>query len=213
MDWYLVSQDRVQIWAAQLAANDFPPVCAMTGAPAETWRKFRFATPPAWAYVLLLLVCTGVGLLIIFVLMWAVSFRASGYLPLTRASRRKLTLAKWIPVGLMVLTFVLWIAAAILGLRSNDATASTIAGSLLVIGLLSFLAGLAGRLVITRIAGPRARVMERQPGQYDQVVELRNVHPAFVMAVNQLHSARAAYHASVQSMQAEPNRPPLPGST
>jgi hypothetical protein len=210
LDWYLVSQDRVQIWAAQLAANDFPPVCAMTGAPAETWRKFRFATPPAWAYVLLLLVCTGVGLLIIFVLMWAVSLRASGYLPLTRASRRKVTLATWIPIGLIVLTFVLWIAAAILGLRSNDSTTSTIAGSLLIIGLLSFLAGLAGRLVITRIAGPRARVMERLPGQYGQVVELRNVHPAFVMAVNQLYAARAAYAAS---MQAEPIRPSLPGST
>ena len=48
--------DRVQIWASQLAANDFPPVCAMTGRPAETWRKFRFATPPDWAYALLALV-------------------------------------------------------------------------------------------------------------------------------------------------------------
>jgi hypothetical protein len=210
LDWSLVSQDRVQIWAAQLAANDFPPVCAMTGAPAETWRKFRFATPPAWAYVLLLLLCTGVGLLIIAVLMWAVSFRASGYLPLTRASRRKLALATWIPIGLIVLTVVLWIAAAIVGLGSNDPNASTIAGGLLVVGLLTFLAGVAGRLVISRIAGPRARVMERRPGQYDQIVELRNVHPAFVMAVNQMHSARAAYQAG---QRADPNQSLLPGST
>jgi hypothetical protein len=181
----------------------------MTGAPAETWRKFRFATPPAWAYVLLLLVCTGVGLLIIFVLMWAVSFRASGFLPLTRASRRKVTLARWVPVGLLVLAVVSWIAAAILGLGSNDQTASTIAGSLLIGGLLAFLAGLAGRLVISRIAGPRAKVMERQPGQYDQVVELRNVHPAFVMAVNQLHRARAAHYAP---LTADPYRPTPPGS-
>lgn len=209
MDWSLVSQDRVQIWAAQLAANDFPPVCAMTGAPAETWRKFRFATAPAWAYVLLLLVCTGVGLLIIAVLMWAVSYRATGYLPLTRASRRKLTLATWIPIGLIVLTFVLWIAAAIVGLGSNDPTASTIAGVLLIVGILTVIAGVAGRLVISRIAGPRAKVMERQAGQYDQVVELRNVHPAFVMAVNQLHSARASHYASLTG---DPNRPLLPGS-
>ena len=51
--------DRIQIWASQLAANDFPPVCAMTGRPAETWRKFRFATPPDWAYALLALVVLG----------------------------------------------------------------------------------------------------------------------------------------------------------
>lgn|GEM_PF-2904422 len=31
----------VAIWASQLAANDFPPVCAMTGRPAETWREFH----------------------------------------------------------------------------------------------------------------------------------------------------------------------------
>jgi hypothetical protein len=209
LDWSLVSQDRVQIWAAQLAANDFPPVCAMTGAPAETWRKFRFATAPAWAYVLLLLICTGVGLLIIGVLMWAVSFRASGHLPLTRASRRKLAIVNWLPVVLIVLSLVLWIGALVVGFNSNDQTA-TIAAGLLLLGLIAGTTGLFGWVVIRRIAGPHARVMERRPGQYDQVVELRNVHPAFVMAVNQLHSARDAHYASPQ---AEPNRPLLPGST
>ena len=42
--------NRVQIWASQLAANDFPPVCAMTGAPAEAWRKFTFSKTPPWAF-------------------------------------------------------------------------------------------------------------------------------------------------------------------
>ena len=181
----------------------------MTGAPAETWRKFRFATAPAWAYVLLLLVCTGVGLLIIGVLIWAVSFRASGYLPLTRASRRKLAIVNWLPLVLIVLSLGLWIVAVVVGFNSNDQTA-TIAAGLLIVGLIAGLAGLVGRLVIRRLVGPRARVMERRAGQYDQLVELRNVHPAFVMAVNQLRSARTAYYASPQ---ADPNRPLMPGST
>jgi hypothetical protein len=51
--------DRVQIWASQLGANDFPPVCAMTGRPAELWRKFNFSTPPRWAYALLVLIVVG----------------------------------------------------------------------------------------------------------------------------------------------------------
>lgn len=181
----------------------------MTGAPAETWRKFRFATAPSWAYVLLLLVCAGVGLLIIGVLIWAVSFRASGYLPLTRASRRKLAIVNWLPVALIVLSLVLWIAALVVGFNSNDQTA-TIAGVLLIVGLLAGLAGLIGRLVVRRLVGPKARVMERRPGQYDQLIELRHMHPAFVVAVNQLHSARASHYAS---LHADPNRPLLPGST
>jgi hypothetical protein len=181
----------------------------MTGAPAETWRKFRFATAPAWAYVLLLLICTGVGLLIVGVLIWLVSNRASGYLPLTRASRRKLAIVNWLPVALMVLSVVLWIVAAVVGFNSNDQTA-TVAAGLLVLGLIAGLAGAFGWVVIRRIAGPRARVMERAPGQLDQLIELRNVHPAFVIAVNQLHSARAAYYTSPP---ADPNRPLPPGST
>lgn len=181
----------------------------MTGAPAETWRKFRFATAPSWAYVMLLLACTGVGLLVIGLLIWGVSFRAAGYLPLTRASRRKLAIVNWLPVVLIALSIVLWIWALVVGFNSNDQTA-TIALGLLILGLVAGLAGLAVRVVVRRLVGPRARVMERRPGQYDQLVDLRHVNPAFVVAVNQLHAARAAQFASVQ---AGPSRPPLPGST
>ncbi|TMG25324.1 MAG: hypothetical protein E6H95_12090 [Chloroflexi bacterium] len=61
--------DRVTIWQSQLTANDFPPVCAMSGQPAETWHKFRFATAPPWAFLL--------GAIVVA----ALSRRASGYLP------------------------------------------------------------------------------------------------------------------------------------
>ena len=105
--------DRVAIWSSQLAANDFPPVCAMTGAPAETWRKFRFSTAPGWAALFLLLLCTGVGLLIVFLAIYLVSRKASGYLPLSRAASRRVGLASWIPAGLLVGGFVLLIGAAV----------------------------------------------------------------------------------------------------
>jgi hypothetical protein len=206
-------QDRVQVWASQLAANDFPPVCAMTGAPAQTWRKFRFSSPPQWAYALYVLVILGlIGMIVAAVVMSAVSQRASGYLPLTRGSRRLVGLALWVPIGLMVGAVVLWTIVPI-GAAANvdagDTNAGGVAGIVLLVGALLLVAGLIGRLVVTPLVCPRARVIV-QPGYYDKLVEIRNVHPAFVAAVNQVQQARAAHYAA---MSAQANPPPLqPGS-
>jgi len=189
--------DRVLVWSSQLAANDFPPVCAVTGAPAETWRKFRFQTAPGWAYALLLLLCTGVGLLIVFIAMYLVSRRASGHLPLTRTSSRTIGLGTWIPVGLFLLTVLLWIVAGIVGSSSNDETSSAVAGVLVIASFVVVLAGLVGWLIVKPLIGPRGKVMERQPGAYDNLVEIRNVHPAFVSAVVQVQQARAAQQAAL----------------
>jgi len=200
--------DRVYIWAAQLAANDFPPVCALTGAPAQTWRKFRFATPPPWAYALYVLVlCGGIGLFLGAMVMAAVAERATGFLPLTRGSSRLVALARWVPVGLSVGSVVVWIgvaAGAIAQIDAADANAAPVAGILLLGGMLLLVPGLIGRLVVTPLVSPRGRVTVRQ-GSYDKLVEIRNVHPAFVAAVNQLHQARVA--------QAAGQVPLPPGST
>jgi hypothetical protein len=183
--------DRVQIWSAQLVANDFPPICAMSGRPAETWRKFRFATPPDWAYALLLLVCLGgLGIIAYAVVIAVVARRATGFLPLTRSSSRTVMLALWVPVGMIIAWVVLWVAAAIIGLPSSDQTLITIAAILFWVGVFALLGGLVGRLVIMPLICPRAKVMEQLPYQYDKLVELRNVNPAFVAAVNQMHAAR-----------------------
>ncbi|HEY4889680.1 MAG TPA: hypothetical protein VIJ58_14060 [Candidatus Dormibacteraeota bacterium] len=203
----LSAHDRVRVWAAQLAANDFPPTCAMTGAPAETWRKFQFSTAPAWAYLLLLLVCSGVGVLISLLIMYLVSRRASGYLPLTKASSRRIALASWIPGGLVIGTIAIWVLAAIVGNSSNNATTGAVAAVLVILSLLTLLAGFVGLLVVRPLIGPRGTVMEQQPGQFDRVVELRRVHPAFVAAVNQLHQARAAQYAAMQPAQGVPLPP------
>ena len=198
--------DRVVIWSSQLAANDFPPVCAMTGAPAETWRKFRFSTAPDWAYAFLLLLCTGVGLLIVFLAIYLVSRRASGYLPLTRASSRRVALASWIPGGLFLLTLLLWVLAIIISSSSNDDTAGAVAGLVLIFSLVVLIAAMIGWLVIRRLIGPRAKVFDRQPGMVEYMVEIRKVHPAFVSAVVQAQHARAAQMAAGASL-------PLPPAT
>lgn len=96
----------------------------MTGAPAETWRKYRFSTAPAWAAVFLLLLCTGFGLLLVFLAMYLVSRRASGYLPLTRASSRRVALASWIPAGLIVGSLLLGFVALVMYGANSSSSAS-----------------------------------------------------------------------------------------
>ena len=203
--------DRVEIWSAQLAANQFPPICAMTGRPAETWRKFNFATPPQWAYALLVLACIGgIGIIAYAVVMAAIAQRASGFLPLTYGSRRAVDLAFWLPLGLIGLSMVMWIAAAIIGLMTSDPTVDTIAAVLFWLGLLMLVAGIIGRLVITPLVGPRARVREQLLGQYDRLVELRNINPAFADAVRQMQAGWASHYAPPRPVD---GTPPLPGST
>lgn len=190
--------DRIQIWASQLAANDFPGVCAMTGKPAETWRKFRFATPPQWAYALLVLVCLGgIGIIVYAIVLSTVAQRASGFLPLTHAARRRVELAIWVPVGLLIGWVVAWVVAvAVSPSPSDQSSGSGLAAAFFFLGLLFLIAGLVGRLVIMRFLVPQARVSEPQPGYVDKIVELRNLHPNFVQAVQQLHASRLAQSPS-----------------
>ena len=199
------------MWGAQLAANDFPPICAMTGRAAETWRKFNFATPPRWAYSLLILICAGgVGFIAYAIVMAVTANRASGYLPLTRSSSRNVALAVWGPSVALGVFVLCWILATIIGLATSDATSNTIAWIFFWLGALLLIAGLLGRLLIKPLICPRARVTDIQPGTYDRLVELRNVNPIFAAAVRQMHATRAAQYAAALSA---PGIPPLPGST
>jgi hypothetical protein len=180
---------KVQIWASQLWANDFPPICAMTGRPAETWKKFKFATPPDWTYALLVLTCLGgLGFIAFTIVVAAVSERASGFLPLTRSSSRIVTFTFWIPLALLIAWPIAWVVALI---TAGDPNASAATGGFVWLGIFFLLGGMIGRLVVTRFVAPRAKVMELAPGQFDRIVELRNVHPAFVAAVLQRQQARA----------------------
>jgi hypothetical protein len=162
----------------------------MTGAPAETWRKFSFVTAPWWTYFFGLIVRA------------LVARRASGYLPLTRASDQKLRVVTWVSAGLMLLTILLWIGAIVGAVSSDDPNVSAAAGLLFFLGLFSILGAAIGWLVVKPQIGPAGKVMEQQVGHYDKLVELRHVHPAFVIAVQQRQQARAAQYAyAPQSLQ------------
>ena len=179
----------------------------MTGRPAETWKKFNFATPPDWAYALLFLICLGgIGFVAFAVTIAVVSQRASGYLPLTRSGARTVRLAFWIPLGFLIAWPACWLIALIVGVAgNNDSTANGVAGTFVFLGLLCMLGGLVGRLVITRLVTPQAKVAAPAPGQTDRLVELRNVHPAFVVAVQQHQQARAAQYVPAPQLPLPPS--------
>ncbi len=161
----------------------------MTGRPAETWRKFTFSTPPGWTYALIPLICLGVlGLVIAGAVIYGVSERATGSLPLTHSSSRTVGLAIWTPVALLVASPVAWVLAFVFG----SAKDSPVFPIFFLIGAAFLLAGLLGRLVGTPLIIPRARVSPMQSGQYDRLVEIRNVNPAFAAAVRQHQQARYA---------------------
>lgn len=183
--------DRVQIWASQLAASDFPPVCAMTGRPGEVWRKFKFSTPPTWVYALLILVCIGgLGIILYAIIVTLVSQKASGHLPLTKAARNRLNVYIGVVVALLPVSLVLFFVGLAVA-SNNDSTSSAISLALVITGVIVFALFLVGALARS-LFGPRGKVMEPQPGQLDGIVELRNVHPAFVAAIQQQHTARMA---------------------
>jgi hypothetical protein len=176
----------------------------MSGRPAETWRRFSFVTPPTWAYSLLLLICAGgLGFIAYAIAIAAVAERASGYLPLTRSSSRTVTLAFWVPTGLLIAWVAAWVLTVILAWTTTDPNVSTLAWVSFGLGFLFLAAGLGGRLLVAPFMRPRGKVMPKVAGQGDRIVELRNVHPNFVAAVNQVQHVRMA-----QSLQV----PARPGS-
>jgi hypothetical protein len=164
---------KVLVWQSQLAANDFPPVCAMTGQPAEIWRKFAFSTAPGWSF--------WVGGILAAAL---TARRASGYLPLTRASARRLRALTWGVSGLFPLAAVLFMLALVV-------QSGTLTFALVVLAFAALVVGILGLSVVRRAYGPTGKVLEPQPGHFQSLVELNNVHPAFAAAVQQLQQMRA----------------------
>jgi hypothetical protein len=180
----------------------------MTGAPAETWRRFRFTTAPAWALGFLALICVGIGFFVSMPLAYLVGRHAGGRLPLTRASKRLLELPIWAGVAAIAFWAIDWIIAAIALSIQHDPTNPTAA----VAGLFLFYLGLPGLVlgvVLLEVGlqlgtlpyGPRAKIRKQEPGQPDRVVELLRLHPAFVAAV-----------LDVQRARAQPDLPLPPGS-
>jgi hypothetical protein len=170
----------------------------MTGAPAETWRKFRFNTAPPWALVFLVLICVGIGFVVSIPLAYLVGRHAAGPLPLTRRSKRILEIPLWVGAGAITGTALLVILAVLafsLQHDPNNPTAALVALlalyaaiPLLALGAVSLEVG----FQMGALYGPVAKVMKQEAGQPDRVVELRRVHPAFVNAVLEMQRSREA---------------------
>jgi hypothetical protein len=179
----------------------------MSGAPAETWRNFRFNTSPAWSLVFAPLICVGIGLFLTVPLMYLVGRHAAGPLPLTRDNKRTLEIPIWAGAGAIAGAALLLIVAALAFTLQHDPTNPAAA----LVALLAFstavpLLALGAVLLevgfqLSTFYGPVAKVMKQEAGQPDRIVELRRVHPNFVAAVLEKQRARAA-----------PGLPQTPGS-
>jgi hypothetical protein len=110
------------------------------------------------------------------------------------------------PGGLLLFTVGLWMVAIVISSSSNDETTSSLAGLVLIFSFIVLIATLVGWVIIKPLIGPRGKVMERQAGAFDYLVEIRNVHPAFAFAVMQARQARAGQQAALSP-------PPLPPVT
>ncbi|HSS62470.1 MAG TPA: hypothetical protein VLK30_13530 [Candidatus Limnocylindrales bacterium] len=148
----------------------------MTGAQAEMWRKFTFSKTPPWAF--------WVGGLLLSA---ALAERVSGYLPLTRASARKIRIVRWSFAGLILLGFVLWATGFAVASIANGA----IFEFLFLAGLGAMFGGVVGTFLGRAAMGPRGKLLDLQPGYFQRLVELTNVHPAFAAAVQQHQQMRA----------------------
>jgi hypothetical protein len=97
--------------------------------------------------------------------------------------RRTVLLARWIPVGLLVVPIPLWTAAAVAGL---DSAASS---TLFVIGVTSAVWGLIGVYVVKPLVSPRGS-LQRRGGVEPDIIVLTNLHPTFVTAARRMYAGR-----------------------
>lgn len=109
---------------------------------------------------------------------------------LTKSSKRQLRIVNGVFIVLIPLAFAFFAAA--LTINSSDQADPTIVGILTVLALLSLTIGILGGLYIAPRFGPTGVVMGRTEGYYDYLVELRRVHPFFVVAVQEQQQLRAA---------------------
>lgn len=186
---------RLRVWASQLAADDFPPVCVYSGEPADAWWKFRPFSTYVWARpFLFLLLLFVVGFVVDGPLAYLLARRASGHLPMQSKYARRLRMLPRVSAAILAAGVVMLVAAlhaplnnVVLGLAGI--LAFTVAPIVILIGLLGVQLGLQ---VAWNPMAPRARVYKRRPGDPDRIVEISNVHPAFVAAAQAMYSSRSA---------------------
>jgi hypothetical protein len=98
----------------------------------------------------------------------------------------------WSVVSLFPLAVVLFLPALVV-------QSGTLTFALVVLAFAALVVEILGLSVVRRANGPTGEVLEPQPGHFQSLVELNNVHPAFVTAVQQLQQMRAQQAYQAQS--------------
>lgn len=153
----------------------------MSGRPADRWQKFTFRTAPGWIWALAPLALVGlIGWVVIVIVRYTVTRTAKGVLPLHHSRRAQLLWLRWGSAGAILLGPAIFIA----GLIANN-------GWIVLVGGLLFVVAVLFAAFALRWFGPRAKVVEI-PGYPMFLLELRNVHPAFVQALAEIQAGRLA---------------------
>ena len=191
------------IWSTDLKLGHLPAICVKTGQRADASVGFRFITIPGWAYASLLLVLTGIGLLVPFIIMRIVSRTASGRLPFHSSVARRIRIWRGVLIGTFV-AIPLLLVGAIVAL-GGDTYFAALVWSLF---LADVLGALALRYLVLPRLGPKGRV-HRSTTPEGRWVELRAVHPAFAAAVAEMYASRlAAIHQPAPLAQGVALPPP-----
>lgn len=136
--------------------------------------------------------CAGIGFLVSGLLIFLVAEKVSGYLPLTSASVRRLSVPMRVSITLLLVALGMFISAVILattGAQLAQLASLVLASTGLWVFLFGFLGLQAGFGIVKPLYGPTAVVLPRQAAYPGTWIELRNVHPAFVAAVEQQHAS------------------------
>ena len=168
-------------WAEDLKAGRLPHVSPISGQPSERSRRYHFRTGTTLSWVLGVIGVAFCGLLPGVIMFILLAHRASGPLFLTADELRSIRVKQAITWGLLLLGLVFFIASYALSANANAPT-----GLLFLLALVCVLAFVVCLLVVLPRVGPKATVREAAPGRL--TVELRNIHPAFAAAVQQMYA-------------------------
>ena len=170
------------VWEGDLYAGSLPPICVLTGEPAEQRLSVRYTTTPSWVVLLLFL---GVVPAIVG---WLLTRRtARGSLPLSARGAAVLSRRHRLALGAILVGVPLAIGGGTFAGALDPNVGGLVLCVLLVVALLLVLAA-------TRAYTPNAvRAHVEEPTPWGRWVQLHDVSDAFALAVQRMYADRAVH--------------------
>jgi hypothetical protein len=171
------SEDTVTVPANYFEEGRLPAVCVVTGAPATSNLRRRYATTPGWVGCLFFI--SWFALLIAWV---ATRRSATGSLPVCTAVAERVQRRRTVMVWLAALCAVAWVAIIpVSALPPLSPVANPLGLTLGAVGLIALICSGVASLMEGSALRVRGCVVEDGFGQ--RWVQLRGVHPAFSRAL------------------------------